>query len=204
MVDILKHLIELIKDKTTSLGFKTALFFSIIGVIFLADYFIGFSYNYHLNNKFEQLEDIQSMKMIYENDDITLSKIKILEKEIIERKHYTEVFSNAFPTESNDNLIKINSNERSIYWMILSSNYALIISFIILLYLPLKASIHRTGENLLGWFAMLVIMAFIMAFLTWIAYLIPLLWGKPYLNYILNTILHVPVAYFIYWFLRAR
>ncbi|MBX2828241.1 MAG: hypothetical protein KTR22_08765 [Flavobacteriaceae bacterium] len=204
MTDILKHLIELIKDKTTSLGFKTALFFSIIGVIFLADNIIGFSYNYHLNNKLDQLEDIQSMKLTYKDDIVILNKILSLEKEILNRKHYSEILSNAFVIDSNDNKIIVKSNERSIYWMVLSSNYALIVSFLVLLYLPLRGPIHRTGANLLGWFAMLVILGFIMTFLTWLAYVIPLLWGKPYLNYILNTILHIPIAYFIYWFLKGK
>lgn len=204
MSDILKHIIDLLKDKATSIGFKTALFFSIIGVIFLTDNFIGFSYNYHINNKLEQLEKIQSLKTYYQNDISNLKNIEGLEEEILNKRHYKDAFTNVFTIKSKDTPIAVKRYERSILWMFLSSNYGLIIAFFILLFLPLKGVVHRTGENLLGLFAMLVILVFIMWFLTWLAYLIPLLWGKPYLNYALNLILHIPIAYFIYWFYKGK
>ncbi len=178
MSDILKHIIDLLKDKATSIGFKTALFFSIIGVIFLTDNFIGFSYNYHINNKLEQLEKIQSLKTYYQNDISNLKNIEGLEEEILNKRHYKDAFTNVFTIKSKDTPIAVKRYERSILWMFLSSNYGLIIAFFILLFLPLKGVVHRTGENLLGLFAMLVILVFIMWFLTWLAYLIPLLWGK--------------------------
>lgn len=202
MSDIVKHLIDLVKDGTTSIGFKTALGISIIGIIFLSDNIIGFSYNHHLNNKLEQLKSIQSIKVVYKNDSIRMNDIVSLEKEIFDRNHYTKVLSGLFSYNLNGTKKLVSNYERSIYWMILSSNYSLIIGFFILLYLPLRGSVHRTLANLAGWFAMLVIMCFIMAFLTWIAYLIPLLCGRSYFNYLLNVVLHIPVAYLIYWFLR--
>ena len=68
MGDIFKHFIELIKDKTTSWGFKTALFISVITILCVSDYYLGISYNYHLNNKIGQLEKISSLKKKYEID----------------------------------------------------------------------------------------------------------------------------------------
>jgi hypothetical protein len=72
--DIFKYFIDLIKDKTTSWGFKTALFISVIGLIFVADFYLGFSYNYHLNNKIEQLEKISYLKKEYPTDSIILKR----------------------------------------------------------------------------------------------------------------------------------
>lgn len=216
MGDLIKQLIELIKDKTTSWGFKSALFFSIVGLIFVADYFIGFSYNYHLEHKFTQMESIQSMKKIYRSDSIAMLNIKSIEKKVFNKKHYSEYISSILVKDSIDSSSKVIFEEnpidtinrrkqsRSLLLMILTSNYSLIIVFFLLLYLPLTGPVHRTGENLLGWFASLVVMCFIMTFITWIAYLIPLISGKPLFNYILNIILHLPIALFIRWFLKVK
>lgn len=216
MGDIFKQLIDLIRDKTTSWGFKSALFISILGLVFIADYSIGFSYNYHLNNKFSQIESIQSMKKIYKNDSIALVQVNTIEKKVLNKKHYTEFFTSVLAKDSinasknnvfEENPIEmVNSKKktRSFFWMLLSSNYSLIIGFFLLLYLPITGPVHRTGGNLLGWFASLIVMCFIIAFITWVAYLIPLIYDTVYLNYILNVVLHLPVAFFINWFLRGK
>ena len=144
MGEVFKHFIDLIKDKTTSWGFKTALFISIIALLFVADYYIGFSNNYHLNNKIIQLEKINTLKSKYKNDSLAFEELNKMELKIFTRKHYSEELINLFQKDSVSNKPIIIGEKsvnhrtssklnRSVFWMSLSSNYllAIILPFLV-------------------------------------------------------------------------
>jgi hypothetical protein len=216
MTDIFKHLIDLIKDKTTSWGFKTALFISVISILFLGDYYLGFSYNYYLNNKIEQLEKINNLKINYEADSLTVVSLSKMEQRVFEKKHYSDRIAQLFIKDSidsidskNTDIIINNENQttdnhlyikekpiRSLFWMTLSSNYLFAIILPFLIFLPLYSKDGRKTSAIAGWFASIIMIGIVAAVSTWISYQIPLIWDKPIWNYSLNFLIHS-----IFWFI---
>jgi fluoride ion exporter CrcB/FEX len=204
--DIFKHFIDLIKDKTTSWGFKTALFISVIGLIFVADFYLGFSYNYHLNNKIEQLESISNLKKNYQNDSLIFVGLSKMERKVFYKKHYSDELSRLFFKDSmkyeTSKIIDQNNPAnnkpttitkkpiRSIYWMTFTSNYLFVIILPFLIFLPLYSKDGRKSNAIVGWFASLIMFGIFGAITTWIAYQIPIIWNNPIWNYSLNFLIH--------------
>ena len=213
MGDIFKHFIDLIKDKTTSWGFKTAIFISVIGLIIASDYYLGFSYNYHLNNKIEQLEKISDLKRKYPNDSIILNGLSEMERKVFYKKHYSDELSRLFLKDTiksvTSEIIDLNysaknktitkNSIRSIYWMTFTSNYLLVIILPFLIFLPLYSKDGRKANTIAGWFASLIMFGIFGAISTWVAYQIPLIWNNPIWNYILNFLIHS-----LFWFLIIK
>lgn len=206
MGEIIKHLIEFIKDKTTSWSFKTALVVSIFGLIFISDYYLGFSYNHHLNNKIGQIEKLSSLKKQYSADSTIILELNNIERKVFNKKHYSdritymlfnlsknsdliEVFEPR-NQENFDSSIKDEKQLRSLFWMVLSSNYIFIIILPFIIFLPFYSKNGRRADTLVGWFASLIFIGIFVAIITWISYQIPLIWGNPNLNYILNLLIH--------------
>ncbi|MGJ8760580.1 MAG: hypothetical protein ACSHXA_08525 [Polaribacter sp.] len=215
MVDIFKHFIDLIKDKTTSWGFKTALFISIFGLIFVGDFYLGFSYNYHLNNKIEQLQKISNLKKNYQTDSIMLVGLSKMERKVFYKNHYSDELSRLFlrdstKLETSKNIDQNNTNNnkpititnkpiRSIYWMTFTSNYLFIIVLPFLIFLPLYSKDVRSASTIVGWFASLIMFGIFGTITTWIAYQIPIIWNNPIWNYILNFLINS-----LFWFLIIK
>ena len=169
------------------------------------DYYFNFSYDYHLNNKIEKLQSIDNLKKIYKTDSLKLAELTELENRIFKRNHYSDrlrnldlnqinIFKKSETTEIKSPVIKnenttIKKPIRSLFWMILSSNYFFIILIIGLIIMPFTGSVHRELKNVLGAISAIIIIIGIIYLITWIAYKIPLLWNRPYLNYILNFLI---------------
>ncbi|WP_225037349.1 hypothetical protein [Winogradskyella sp. SM1960] len=212
MGDIFKHFIDLIKDKTTSWGFKTALFVSVIGIIFLTDFYLGFSYNYHLNNKIEQLDNISNLKQKYQTDSVMLAGLTKMERKVFYKKHYSDQLSHLFIKDSTktgsseyieqDNPTNIKPTTitkkpiRSIYWMTFTSNYLFVIILPFLIFLPFYSKDGRKASTLAGWFASMIMFGVFGAITTWIAYQIPIFGNNPIWNYIINFLIHT-----LFWIL---
>lgn len=206
MGDIFKHFVDLIKDKTTSWGFKTALFVCIIALIFATDYYLGFSRNYHLNNKLEQIDKINKIKTTYQIDSATLFQLNKMEQIVLNQKHYSFRLSRLFLNDSinseTSEIIAQNNPAnnkpttitkkpiRSLFWMTLTSNYLFVFLFPFLLFLPLYSKNGRKGNAIVGWFASLIMIGFVITIITWISYQIPLISNNPIWNYILNFSIH--------------
>jgi hypothetical protein len=207
MIDF-KSITDFFSDKTKSWGFKTATFISIIGFIFLVDVCFSFSYNYHINTKLENLKEIEHLKNAYANDSIKLVKIKELEHDIMYKEHYLNIalkrvrnISETYNTPSKNQeaitqttekeIINKTTDIRNIYWMVGSSNLLIVLVFPILLFLPLFGGKEsRTGDLIIGVFATLILLGLFAVVTTWIAYKIPIILDKPFLNYILNFLIH--------------
>ena len=74
MIEELRKIIELFLDKSKHWTLRAGIFMSILGFIFIIDFCLNFSYNYHLNNKLNHLEKVNSLKIQYKNDSIALKK----------------------------------------------------------------------------------------------------------------------------------
>ncbi len=203
MIESIKHFFNLLFDNSKSWTFRAAAGISIIGFLILTDITLNFTYNLHTNNKINQLEKIQKIKKDYQSDSLKLQKIVVLENKILNKEHYTEFLSRNLSnisfrpnntdqniTQSENEIITTNKPIRSVFWMVLSSNYLLIIILPFLIFLPIYNKQTRTGTGILGWFASLVMFGAIGSLVTWISYQIPIFWNNPIWNYILNFSIH--------------
>lgn len=204
MIESFKELINLFTDKSKSWGHKTAVIISIIGIAFLIDLCFDVSYNITLNNKISQLEEIQKLKIGYSNDSLKLRKIEKIENQVINKVHYTDYIEESLFKKSNikSTSKNVTNNKKSqvkkvtvieptfsLFWMVISSNYLLVIIFPFLLFLPLYPKTKINSTVLLGWFSSLVVISGIICLITWMAYQIPLILKNPIYNYILNFII---------------
>lgn len=208
--EFVKTFFELILDKSKSFGFKTALFISIIGAIFITDCFFNVSYNFFVSNKLTNLERVNNLKSIYKNDSIQLENLYQIEHRLLKKQHYLDFisfhllkidFKSNTTDQKKNQIIKTKTKNRSIirsrFWMTLTSNYLLVILLPFMLIMPIFAKDKLTGQTLLGWFASIVLICGIVLFITWIAYQIPIIFGNPVWNYILNALIH---TFFIFLF----
>lgn len=219
MDKILDKVFNFLENKSIHFGLRTSIFIISIFVLTTCDYYFYFSYDYHLSNKIEKLESIDNLKKIYKNDAKKLTELTELENRIYKRSHYSDrlrnldlnqlnLFKKSDKTEiktpviKNDNTI-VKKNVRSLFWMVLTSNYFFIILIIGLIVMPFTGSVHRELKNVLGSIAGIIIIIGIIYIVTWIAYKIPLLWNRPYLNYILNILIHSPFIYLMFWWNKA-
>ena len=92
MIEEIRKIIEIFLDKSKHWTLRAGIFISILGFIFIVDFSLNLSYNYHLSNKLEHLEKINSLKKVYENDSLKLKNILETENRIILKKHYTIFF----------------------------------------------------------------------------------------------------------------
>lgn len=197
-------LIGFFLDKSRSFGSKTALFFVIIGMFFIVDYVFDFTYYWSNNQRITQLERIQSLKRNYSKDSLKLMDLTNLEVEIFNKKHYTQqikekliISDNKFIEPSKiekltENKAQIPSKKNvSTTWMVISSNYFLLLVFPILIFLPLFPGQKFDKNTAFGWLALNVVWVGIISFITYIAFLIPIINGNPTNNYWLNAGIHL-------------
>ena len=215
MDKLIERILKFFENKSIHFGLRTSLFIISIFVLTTCDYYFNFSYDIHLNNKIEKLESIDNLKKIYKTDSLKLSELTELENRIFKRTHYSDrlrnldlsqfkILKKSDTTEIKNPVIKndnttINKPIRSLFWMVLTSGYFFIILIIGLVILPFSGYPHNELKNVLGAIAAIIILIGVVSFLTWVAYRIPLIWNRPYLNYILNAILHSPLIYLIFW-----
>jgi hypothetical protein len=215
MDKLIERLLKFFENKSIHFGLRTSLFIISIFVLTTCDYYFNFTYDIHLNNKIEKLESINSLKEIYQTDSLKLTELTELENRIYNRDHYSDrlrnldlnqinIFRKSDTTDIKKPVIKngntiTNKPIRSLFWMVLTSNYFFIILIIGLIIMPFTGSVHRELKNVLGAIAGIIIIIGIIYLITWIAYKIPLLWNRPYLNYILNLLIHSPFIYLIFW-----
>jgi len=215
MDKLIDRLLKFFENKSLSFSLRTSIFIISVFVLTTCDYYFNITYDYHLSNKIEKLESIDNLKKIYKTDSLKLAELTKLENRIFRRTHYSDrlqnmdlsqikIFKKSGTTEIKSPVVKndnttIKKTIRSLFWMVLSSSYFFVFTIIILLILPFTGAIHREIKNILGSIAAIIIIIGIISLITWIAYKIPLIWNRPYLNYILNFIIQSPFIYLIYW-----
>lgn len=203
MIADIKALFDFFLDKSKSIGFRLARFISFLAIFLLVDICFNFTYNIYTTHKLSNLESINNLKPIYKNDSLSLAELNKMESRLLNRKHYFDLISyhlskidfkskNVPETKDQINIVKrITNNERSKFWMILSSNFFYVLFFIVLVFFPIFNKDKQDKNTIFGWFSSLVVMAGIILLITWIAYQIPILFNNPIWNYILNFIIHI-------------
>jgi len=214
MDKIIDRLLKFFQNKSISIGIRTSILIISFSALTTSDYFFNFTYDYHLNTKIKQLESINKLKKTYESDSIKIKELTEIENRIYERTHYSDrlrnldfrqliTFKKLINNEANNPVISIeNTTEKtnilSLPWMVITSNYFFIIVIFGLVIMPFTGSVHREVKNILGSIAAIILLTGIVYLITWTAYKLPVIWNKPYLNYILNFILHTLFLYIIY------
>ncbi|WOI23599.1 hypothetical protein [Nonlabens ulvanivorans] len=202
-LEFIKEIKELIFDSNTSWGKLITKLISLLVLLLIIDFSFNFTYNLHTSNKLSQLETISSLKKSYESDSIKITEIEKIESIIFNKEHYSEflprIFSEiSFNIKTKDqNIPQINTETtittnpiRNLFWMTFSSNYLLLIIIPFVILLPLYDKSSRSGNGIAGWVTALVMLGGITSLITWISYQIPLIYNRPYLNYILNFLIH--------------
>jgi len=215
MDKLLQLIINFFQNKSIHFGLRTSLFIISIFLLSICDYHLNFTYDIHLNNKIEKLESINNLKKIYRTDSLKFLKMTELENQVYKRRHYLDRFRNLNlnqinifkksdkpkikkPVINTDNTI-YNKQTRSLFWMISTSSYFLIGLIIVLIIMPFTSYVHRQSNNIIGNIALIILIFGIIYLLTWIAYKIPLKLDKPYLNYVLNFLIHSYIIYLIFF-----
>lgn len=193
MVDAIKSFIEVLLDKQKSIRFRLISFFSIFLILIIVDNILHFTYGIFLNNKLSQLEKVQILKKEFKEDNNKIFYLNILEKEIINTKHYTEYFDVIF------NLANTNYQLEA-FTTILSSNFFFLIIFIIIIPFPLFIGDLRKGDGLLGWIFFISILFVYIFFTSYIFYNIPVFYN-PIVNYFLYFLFHIFIIHKIHNFL---
>jgi hypothetical protein len=214
MDKLLERVLKFFENKSIHFGLRTSIFIISVFVLTISDCFFNFSYDYHLTNKIEKLESIDNLKNIYKTDSLKLSELTELENQIFKRKHYSSQLRNLdlnkvnifkksdkteikSPVTKNDNTT-INKPIRSIFWMTLSSNYFLILTFIITLFYPLSGPSYTKGGQIFGKIAGLIVIPIFIYVINLISYQIPIIYERPYINYIVNALIHFGFFGFIF------
>lgn len=204
MIADIKAIFDFFLDKSKSIGFKTGLFISIIGFAFIIDYCFNFSYNIYITNKLNNLEAVNRLENVYQNDSIQLEKLKTIETKLLNSQHYLEFLSfhlskidlksKKIDQKNNQTTnVKISQTNiiRSKFWMVLTSNFILVLFYPFIFFLPIYNKDQQDKYTIIGWFSSLVVITGIILLITWIAYQIPIVFGNPIWNYILNFIIHI-------------
>ena len=196
MIEEIRKIIELFLDKSKHWTLRAGIFISILGFLLIIDFSLNLSYNYHLSNKLEHLEKINTLKNIYDKDSIKLKEISITENRVLCKKHYSDYLfyfdlsESFFLSESKKSITpkikdqkpKNNTNPKSAiikknipsyFWMLFSSNYFFLLVLVVLVFVPLFGKEQRTLKSLTGWFAGLISFSLIILVITWIAFKIP-------------------------------
>ncbi|GET23152.1 hypothetical protein JCM18694_33980 [Prolixibacter denitrificans] len=199
--------------------------FLILAVLLLVNNLLGFTFYYSTNQKISQIEKIESLKENGLSDktlDVYLSNI---EKRIVDRENIFVLFLNLFSqNQYSQNTISVDTlknkgktvdsekfdhiapktkqdnekNEikvRSPFWHTVTSSYALLILLLILPFAPF--GIDDLDKNtLLGIMVIFVLAAGLVWLFQYLLGLIPVIHGKPIINYIINFIVQSVFAIF--------
>lgn len=200
MISIIETIFRILLDKSSSIGHKTSIFISLIGIVILLDFGFQFSYDIYISNKLSNLEKIDHLKDVYTNDKLKQSFLISTEKRIFENKHYSEYLSSWIHNlqvedkqkdtiEKYDEIPKGKDEKRLLVWMFISSNFIILFTFVVLFLIGLFLKKEAKRDMLVGLFATFLIALIFMAMFTWILSFIPLILNRPYLNYLLNFII---------------
>jgi hypothetical protein len=197
MIESIKNIIELFLDKSKHWTLKAGVFISVIGMLFILDITFDLSYDNFLTNKLENIEKIQIIKKNYEADSLKLIKIKVLEDQILNKKHYSELIFKNLDSSLNTLKATLGSSDttvnksRSYFLMLLSSNFFFLLIIVILIFSPFFDKDFKTLKSITSWFASLTSFSSIIFATTWLTFRIPIINNDPNLNYFLNFCLHI-------------
>jgi len=204
-LELLDSIFKFFTDKTKGLSHKAIFVILTITALVVIDNTLSFSYFFNTQNKIEQ---IQGLNKILNDTTLTSNErkeIQIIRKDIIFRSTWKDKTFNfisqiEFKSEPSDSTIKIDSEpvfERSYFWHFITSGWAFIIVMILMPFVGLFSENTSIG-NLIS---ILIILEPILYGMAWIFAklfsLIPVLFGDPTYNYLVNIVLSSALTFLI-------
>jgi hypothetical protein len=206
---IIKLFENLIIDSSKTIGQKSWRLLLALLILSSLDCVFNFTYDIHITNKLETLEKINNLKREYKNDSLYTIQLSNLETKYKGRKHYYDYvndyyfrflnFSTSLFKSDNKEIIKpqikkantiTNNPIRSKFWMFVSSNLNLIILGFIMI-ITIFVTTENKKTTILGILILLVLNILLMLLVNWLSYFIPIIYGKPFINYIINFTINI-------------
>jgi len=193
---MINEFVKFFTNSTHSYSSRLIGFIIVLSLLFFIDNMLGFSYYYNINQKINQIERIENIKKHINEDSELLKNLKSIERDVIRRENVLSKFTNLFTKES------LNGQNNNIYRSRILHTISSSFLFILLLILVpffLFYQEKRINSN----FVLATIFSTItFAFLIWLFQhllgFIPVIWGNPIYNYILNAIVNVIVFAILY------
>ncbi|PBI88383.1 hypothetical protein BSF41_25110 [Flavobacterium sp. ACN2] len=204
-------LIDFVFDERKKISSKAAIItLSLLGIL-LVDNLVGFSYNYKISNKIEQIQKLNLIISDTKADDATKGSMLKLRDEVVNRKNIIEIFSEYISSfSSNKTIINKSRNDNVKVNVIESRNSAfhltssILFYFLAIIMIPMMFFLDRTSsfsQRIAMGLILSLMFAGIGIFLFWLCSLIPKIWdGSWIINYIINILIQGSFIYLLFKF----
>lgn len=145
-------LIDFVFDERKKISSKAAIIIlSLLGIL-LVDNLVGFSYNYKISNKIEQVQKLNLIISDTKADDATKGSMLKLRDEVVNRKNIMEIFSEYISSfssnktiinKSGNNNVKVNVESRNSAFHLTSS---ILFYFLAIIMIPMMFFLDRTSS----------------------------------------------------------
>jgi len=199
-IDI-NSILKFLKDKSVSLKIKILRIILIFVILLAVNDYLGFTYYYNLGQKINLIEKIEKTKSSKELNPDHKKILIELEEEIINRKHvFTQCNDYLSHLLFSEKQIKQEAQkERSLLAHILSSSIIWIVLFLIVFVAILVDKDENDSETIWGIVIGLILLVFLAFIFQWALGFLPVIFGNPIYNYILNAIIQIGFTILIIW-----
>lgn len=197
-MELLNSLFHYYTDKTKARYHKIVLGFFILFCLITIDNIFSFSYYYNTGNKIEQVVTINS---ILEDENITKEEQDVLtnlRREIINRSTWKDSFYDLIQTITLHDFIpefdKGKEYQRNFWWHLFSSGWFIIVIMVAIIVFAMKDPEMAFLKAIPILFITEFILFIVLLSTSKLFSLIPIIFGLPILNYILNFFIWVLFA----------
>ena len=201
-MDFFASILNFLIDKEKKGSIKTLFIICILIILYFLNNTLGFTYHYNISRK---LEEIQKVNEILKEPDLPISikaNLLVLRDNIINHQSWVDEFWDyAQKLLTSETVSKNDVHEtvsRNFIWQFISSSFFVLIGMIAI---PIYFIRKKTFKTFSGFFIILFILWALMFFYAVIVALllslIPIIAGRPYINYIVNIILNLAVPILI-------
>lgn len=224
---MMDHIINFFTSKSISISSKIIVPIIVLTIVLFANDFYGVSYYFFYGKKIDYLDKIERMKVSCKQDKEMFCYLDSIEKDAIQRKSviksFFAIFENTSPTKQQSvintksdikpNLLKQRPNfvcsflnkifpevNRNQIWHTITAALVpvALLLFLVVAFIPYLLSSKNTIKDIIALLSSMVAIAAFIWLLEWLFGLIPVLFHRAYINYILQIFLNILITYFIY------
>jgi len=196
-LELLNSIFHFFTDKTKGLSHKAILILTSIILVVIIDNTLSFSYYYNTQNKIEQINGLNKILSDSTLSKLEKEKLKSLRNNLIVRSTWKDktwklISEIEFKNEKNENSEKPIKKEpeikRSYFWHFVSSGWIFILIALIMPFIGLRDK----NTSLASAIGILLLIIPIFLGIAWVYAkvfsFIPIIFGNPIYNYILNAV----------------
>lgn len=200
-MNFIDNILSFVTDRNKKLSTRATIVILSVVALLALDNILGFTYNYKVNQKLEQLESVSELLEEEILTSGTRKELRKIELETVEREDVLDLFSrfvSSIELPSNDNSSGRPSGERNNFWFLITSSGLYIL--VSLLFVPVLLFTDKEthfGTLITGMIMFLLIMAFTSWFNYWLmGVLIPdQLFGSWGWNYFANLLIQIGLIF---------